>query len=135
MVIGGEAPEVGGPDNTSYAMDATSLGIAKGFIILGHVVSEEPVLGTLAEMRERGRDAPLPPPNNRCAAALIRPWTSRRCSLLSQCPQWRTLPYRVAGAGAVSPDSRKARALGRTDSHSADRLPLRTKAGRENGSG
>lgn len=42
VVIGGEAAEVGGADNTGYALDATSLGMARGFIILGHVVSEEP---------------------------------------------------------------------------------------------
>ncbi len=42
VVIGGEAAEVGGADNAGYALDATSLGMAKGFITLGHVVSEEP---------------------------------------------------------------------------------------------
>jgi putative NIF3 family GTP cyclohydrolase 1 type 2 len=42
VVIGGETAEVGGADNTGYALDAVSLGITKGLIILGHVVSEEP---------------------------------------------------------------------------------------------
>ena len=41
VVVGGEAAELGGGDNTGYALDATSLGMAKGHIILGHVVSEE----------------------------------------------------------------------------------------------
>jgi putative NIF3 family GTP cyclohydrolase 1 type 2 len=41
--IGGEALESDGAfDNTSYARDAATLGIAKCQIILGHVVSEEP---------------------------------------------------------------------------------------------
>jgi putative NIF3 family GTP cyclohydrolase 1 type 2 len=43
VVIGGEAPESDGFfDNTSYVRDAATLGIAKGQIILGHMVSEEP---------------------------------------------------------------------------------------------
>jgi len=43
VVIGGEAQETDGVfDNTEYVMDGASLGIAKGQIILGHVVSEEP---------------------------------------------------------------------------------------------
>lgn len=42
VVIGGETGELGGADNTGYALDATSLGMAKGLIILGHVISEEP---------------------------------------------------------------------------------------------
>ena len=41
LVVGGETAELGGGDNTGYALDATSLGLAKGHIILGHVVSEE----------------------------------------------------------------------------------------------
>jgi putative NIF3 family GTP cyclohydrolase 1 type 2 len=32
---------VGGGDNTGYSLDATSLGMVKGLLILGHVVSEE----------------------------------------------------------------------------------------------
>lgn len=42
VVIGGEQQEAdGGFDNVEYVMDAASLGIAKGVIMLGHVVSEE----------------------------------------------------------------------------------------------
>jgi putative NIF3 family GTP cyclohydrolase 1 type 2 len=41
VVVGGETEEVGGGDNTGYALDAASLGIVKGLIILGHVISEE----------------------------------------------------------------------------------------------
>jgi putative NIF3 family GTP cyclohydrolase 1 type 2 len=41
VVIGGETGEVGGGDNTGYALDATSLGMVKGLIILGHVISED----------------------------------------------------------------------------------------------
>jgi putative NIF3 family GTP cyclohydrolase 1 type 2 len=43
VVIGGEQQEAdGGFDNVEYVMDAASLGMAKGVIMLGHVVSEEP---------------------------------------------------------------------------------------------
>ncbi len=42
VVFGGEGQEVGGADQTGYALDAASLGMAKGFILMGHVVSEEP---------------------------------------------------------------------------------------------
>jgi putative NIF3 family GTP cyclohydrolase 1 type 2 len=43
IVIGGESPETDGAfDNAAYVMDAATLGIPKGQIILGHVVSEEP---------------------------------------------------------------------------------------------
>jgi putative NIF3 family GTP cyclohydrolase 1 type 2 len=42
VVIGGETAEVDGAlDNTPYAVDAGALGITKGQIILGHVISEE----------------------------------------------------------------------------------------------
>jgi putative NIF3 family GTP cyclohydrolase 1 type 2 len=41
VVFGGEGQEVGGADNTGYALDAVSLGMAKGFILMGHIVSEE----------------------------------------------------------------------------------------------
>jgi putative NIF3 family GTP cyclohydrolase 1 type 2 len=41
VVVGGETEEVGGGDNTGYSLDATSLGMVKGLIILGHVISEE----------------------------------------------------------------------------------------------
>ncbi len=42
VVIGGEAPESdGGFDITSYVRDAASLGIPKGQITVGHMVSEE----------------------------------------------------------------------------------------------
>jgi putative NIF3 family GTP cyclohydrolase 1 type 2 len=43
VVIGGEQQEAdGGFDNVEYVMDAASLGIAKGVIMLGHVMSEQP---------------------------------------------------------------------------------------------
>ena len=42
VVIGGEQQEAdGGFDNIEYVMDAVSLGIAKGVIMLGHVISEQ----------------------------------------------------------------------------------------------
>ncbi len=42
VVIGGEAPESDGAfDITSYVRDAATLGIPKGQIIIGHIVSEE----------------------------------------------------------------------------------------------
>jgi putative NIF3 family GTP cyclohydrolase 1 type 2 len=50
VVIGGEAPESDGTvDNTSYVRDAATLGIPKGQIILGHVVSEEPGMDEFAK--------------------------------------------------------------------------------------
>lgn len=42
VVFTGEGQEVGGADNTGYVLDATSIGMAKGYILMGHVVSEEP---------------------------------------------------------------------------------------------
>ena len=43
VVVGGENSEAGGAlDNAEYCMDAAALGIAKGQIILGHTISEEP---------------------------------------------------------------------------------------------
>ena len=42
VVFTGEGQEVGGADNAGYALDAVSLGLAKGFILMGHIVSEEP---------------------------------------------------------------------------------------------
>lgn len=42
VVIGGEQQEAdGGADNIEYVLDAVSLGMAKGVIMLGHVVSEQ----------------------------------------------------------------------------------------------
>jgi putative NIF3 family GTP cyclohydrolase 1 type 2 len=42
VVIGGEQQEAdGAADNIEYVMDAASLGIAKGVIMLGHVISEQ----------------------------------------------------------------------------------------------
>lgn len=42
VVIGGEQQEAdGGFDNVEYVMDAVSLGMAKGVIMLGHVISEQ----------------------------------------------------------------------------------------------
>jgi len=43
VVIGGEQQEAEGAfDNVEYVMDAASLGMAKGIIMLGHVISEQP---------------------------------------------------------------------------------------------
>jgi hypothetical protein len=42
VVIGGEQQEAdGGFDNVEYVMDAVSLGMAKGIVMLGHVISEQ----------------------------------------------------------------------------------------------
>jgi putative NIF3 family GTP cyclohydrolase 1 type 2 len=42
IVIGGETGEVDGAiDNSPYAVDAAALGLVKGQIIMGHVISEE----------------------------------------------------------------------------------------------
>ena len=43
VVIGGEQQEAdGGCDNVEYVMDAASLGMAKGVIMLGHAMSKGP---------------------------------------------------------------------------------------------
>jgi hypothetical protein len=42
VVVSGEQQEVDGfLDSPEYVLDATALGIAKGWIMLGHAVSEE----------------------------------------------------------------------------------------------
>ena len=42
VVIGGEQQEAdGGFDNVEYVLDAVSLGMPKGIIMLGHVISEQ----------------------------------------------------------------------------------------------
>jgi len=42
IVVGGEQQEVDGLfDNVQYVADAASLGIPKGLVMLGHVVSEQ----------------------------------------------------------------------------------------------
>jgi len=42
VVVGGESQEAdGGFDNVEYVADATSLGMSKGLVMLGHVVSEQ----------------------------------------------------------------------------------------------
>jgi putative NIF3 family GTP cyclohydrolase 1 type 2 len=49
VVIGGEQQEAdGGFDNVEYVADAASLGIPKGLLMLGHVVSEQPGMGDFA---------------------------------------------------------------------------------------
>jgi putative NIF3 family GTP cyclohydrolase 1 type 2 len=49
VVVGGEQQEAdGGFDNVGYVRDAAALGIAKGVIMLGHVVSEEAGMEDLA---------------------------------------------------------------------------------------
>jgi putative NIF3 family GTP cyclohydrolase 1 type 2 len=59
--IGGEDIETdGGFDSTEYARDAAALGISKGFIILGHLVSEEPGMDSCAEwLRTFLKDIPV----------------------------------------------------------------------------
>ena len=42
VVIGGEQQKAdGGSDNVEYVMDAAAFGMAKGVIMLGHVISEQ----------------------------------------------------------------------------------------------
>ena len=53
VVIGGEQQEADGQfDNAEYVADATSLGIPKGLILLGHVISEQPGMEDLAHWLE-----------------------------------------------------------------------------------
>jgi putative NIF3 family GTP cyclohydrolase 1 type 2 len=61
VVIGGEQQEAdGGFDNVEYVLDAVSLGMAKGVIMLGHVVSEQPGMEDLAKwMRGFIQDVPI----------------------------------------------------------------------------
>jgi putative NIF3 family GTP cyclohydrolase 1 type 2 len=50
VVIGGEQQEADGLfDNAEYVADAASLGIAKGYITLGHVISEQPGMEDLGK--------------------------------------------------------------------------------------
>jgi putative NIF3 family GTP cyclohydrolase 1 type 2 len=50
VVVGGEQQEADGSfDNVEYVADAASLGMAKGLIMLGHVVSEEAGMEDLAK--------------------------------------------------------------------------------------
>ncbi len=50
VVMSGEAQETDGAvDNTEYVLDAAALGVAKGQIILGHAISEEPGMEDCAE--------------------------------------------------------------------------------------
>ncbi len=61
VVIGGEQQEADGfSDNVEYVLDAASLGMAKGVIMLGHVVSEEPGMEDFANwMRTFIHDVPI----------------------------------------------------------------------------
>jgi hypothetical protein len=61
VVIGGEQQEAdGGSDNIEYVMDATSLGMAKGVIMLGHVISEQAGMEDYANwMRTFIHDIPI----------------------------------------------------------------------------
>ena len=61
VVIGGEQREADGAfDNVEYVMDAASLGMAKGVIMLGHVISEQPGMEDLAKwMRTFLPDIPI----------------------------------------------------------------------------
>ena len=50
VVISGEQQEAdGGFDSPEYVLDATALGIAKGWIVLGHAISEEAGMLEMAE--------------------------------------------------------------------------------------
>jgi putative NIF3 family GTP cyclohydrolase 1 type 2 len=50
VVVGGESQEADGAfDNVEYVADAASLGINKGLVMLGHVVSEQPGMEDLAK--------------------------------------------------------------------------------------
>jgi putative NIF3 family GTP cyclohydrolase 1 type 2 len=61
VVIGGEQQEAdGGFDNVEYVMDAASLGMAKGVIMLGHVMSEQPGMEDFANwLRGFVHDVPI----------------------------------------------------------------------------
>ena len=61
VVIGGEQQEADGAfDNVEYVRDAASLGMAKGVIMLGHVVSEQPGMEDYAKwMRTFIHDIPI----------------------------------------------------------------------------
>ncbi len=50
VVISGEQQEADGAlDSPAYVLDAATLGIAKGWIMLGHAISEEPGMYEMAE--------------------------------------------------------------------------------------
>lgn len=61
VVIGGEQQEADGAfDDVEYVLDAVSLGMPKGLIMLGHVVSEQPGMEDLANwMRTFIKDVPI----------------------------------------------------------------------------
>jgi hypothetical protein len=61
VVIGGEQQEADGAfDDVEYVLDATSLGMPKGVIMLGHVISEQPGMEDLANwMRTFIHDVPI----------------------------------------------------------------------------
>ena len=61
VVIGGEQQEAdGGSDNIEYVIDAASLGMAKGVIMLGHVISEQAGMEDYANwMRTFVHDIPI----------------------------------------------------------------------------
>ena len=61
VVIGGEQQEADGAfDDVEYVLDAASLGMAKGVIMLGHVVSEQPGMEDFANwMRTFVHDVPI----------------------------------------------------------------------------
>ena len=50
VVIGGEQREMGGPfDSPAYTLDAGTLGVAKGWIVIGHNLSEESGMQEMAD--------------------------------------------------------------------------------------
>jgi putative NIF3 family GTP cyclohydrolase 1 type 2 len=61
VAIGGEDIETDGAfDSTEYARDAAALGLDSGFIVLGHLVSEEPGMDSCADwLRTFIKDTPI----------------------------------------------------------------------------
>lgn len=61
VFIGGEQPEADGNfDNVEYAVDAIALGMPKCFIVLGHVISEQPGMEDLGKwMSTFIKDVPI----------------------------------------------------------------------------
>ena len=63
VVIGGEQREIEGTfDSPEYVMDAATLGVPKGWIIIGHNMSEESGMQEMAEwLRPIGPEVKVPP--------------------------------------------------------------------------
>jgi hypothetical protein len=73
VVIGGEQQEADGAfDNVEYVMDAVSLGMPKGVIMLGHVISEQ------AGMEDFGTGCGRSSPTFRSASCRLKSRTGRQ---------------------------------------------------------